>query len=675
MKPTPQKLALLVSLAGVGLSLGETVHAESDRPAHAHRLEGPAPPAHGALDLCAPGALDAMCSDAYRWPLDRAMPEIDQEIVAAAREAFQTEDASAIRKAATMLRSDAPVLPSKADRDAIALAMVSIADPPWSVRPAQATPPDPVPLPGERDTRGTNATVAPRQMESPAIAIEALEWNRGPRDDLREATSPEHEKEPDPESSTVLTQDPGRAADDSGASAAADAMDARAVASSALDLDVSAGPSPNLGEGFSSVAGLDLNLDLSADLDLNLNLGVGVDVELEFGSPPGYGTADGLQAGLGSTPDLNLGLGTDFLLDLNTGRAWKEAPVKSMRSPNLSTVAPSPPMSAAAVSIAPPGVPTATPPLTMAPDAATASRGPATAVRARPGPSVAKIASDSCVADEPAPASRVPQIVVATHSERVLRSLEALISHREQNSPWLGAQTEEIFVATEAEKTSLLLASLRNRSPAPLKPDTGVSHSGVQLDKTTDAPPASAQAQRTPLPPLANAAGMPREESLPKTDEKQRPAVRSPIGDGVLALNESKLDQVRGGFVTNNGLQISFGIERAVYINGNLVTTTSLNVSDMGKVTAGQTPSASVSTALNSAVQGGTTLIQNGAGSTFQSGPVSAASLGTVIQNTLNNQKIQSLTLVNATVNSLQMLKAQNFQSSLRSALIDSLRR
>ena len=133
--------------------------------------------------------------------------------------------------------------------------------------------------------------------------------------------------------------------------------------------------------------------------------------------------------------------------------------------------------------------------------------------------------------------------------------------------------------------------------------------------------------------------------------------------------------QVRGGFVTSNGLQISFGIERAVYINGNLVTTTSLNVSDMGKVTAGQTPSASVSAGLSSAVQRGTTLIQNGVGSTFQSGPMSAASLGTVIQNTLNNQKIQSVTLVNATVNSLQMLKAQNFQSSLRSVLIDSLRR
>src|SRR5205085_7014084 len=61
----------------------------------------------------------------------------------------------------------------------------------------------------------------------------------------------------------------------------------------------------------------------------------------------------------------------------------------------------------------------------------------------------------------------------------------------------------------------------------------------------------------------------------------------SPFGTAV-ALDESRLDRMRGGFVTDTGLQISFGIERAVYINGSLVTTTSLNVSDLGKVAGGQ---------------------------------------------------------------------------------------
>ena len=135
-------------------------------------------------------------------------------------------------------------------------------------------------------------------------------------------------------------------------------------------------------------------------------------------------------------------------------------------------------------------------------------------------------------------------------------------------------------------------------------------------------------------------------------------------------MSQHDLDRVRGGFETSNGLKISFGIERAVYINGALVTTTSLNVSDLGKVTGG-------AGAVSSAVAGSSnlTLIQNGPGNTFVSGPVSAATVGTVVQNTLNDQKIQSITAINATVNSLQLVRAQNFQSTLRGVLIDSLRR
>ncbi len=138
----------------------------------------------------------------------------------------------------------------------------------------------------------------------------------------------------------------------------------------------------------------------------------------------------------------------------------------------------------------------------------------------------------------------------------------------------------------------------------------------------------------------------------------------------MVAVNERGLDRVRGGFDAGNGLQISFGIERAVYVNGSLVTTTNLSVSDLGRVVAGQ---GGVSAA--AAGSSNLSLLQNGAGNTLITGPVSAATLGTVVQNTLNNQKIQSVTTINATVNSLQMLKAQNFESSMRGALTDALRR
>ncbi|WP_167525588.1 flagellin [Cupriavidus oxalaticus] len=48
-----------------------------------------------------------------------------------------------------------------------------------------------------------------------------------------------------------------------------------------------------------------------------------------------------------------------------------------------------------------------------------------------------------------------------------------------------------------------------------------------------------------------------------------------------------KLDELRGGFELPN-LQVSFGIERAVYINGALVVATSINIPDVGRITADQ---------------------------------------------------------------------------------------
>lgn len=67
-------------------------------------------------------------------------------------------------------------------------------------------------------------------------------------------------------------------------------------------------------------------------------------------------------------------------------------------------------------------------------------------------------------------------------------------------------------------------------------------------------------------------------------------------------------------------------------------------------------------------------LIQSGAGNTVLNN-VGPAAIGTVIQNTLNGQQIQGLTVINATVNSLSVLRSLNLQNSLRSAITDSLRR
>lgn len=144
--------------------------------------------------------------------------------------------------------------------------------------------------------------------------------------------------------------------------------------------------------------------------------------------------------------------------------------------------------------------------------------------------------------------------------------------------------------------------------------------------------------------------------------------VRGAPWDGeALAMDKARLDTMRGGFTTGEGLKLSFGIERAVYINGNLVTTTSLNVSDLGAATAGRAASATVN--------GSLALVQSGSGNTFLPGTVSSTAVGTVIQNTLDHQKIQHVTVVNATVNSMQVLRAMNLQHAVRTAITDSIRR
>ena len=123
-----------------------------------------------------------------------------------------------------------------------------------------------------------------------------------------------------------------------------------------------------------------------------------------------------------------------------------------------------------------------------------------------------------------------------------------------------------------------------------------------------------------------------------------------------------------GGFVTPEGMKISFGIERAVYLNGTLVTTTSLNIADLSKISGGQAQ-------VSGAGVGSLGLLQSGLGNVFTPGSISSTAAGMVIQNTLDNQKIQTITRIDAAVNSTGILRAINLQSSMQGAIVNSLRR
>lgn len=152
--------------------------------------------------------------------------------------------------------------------------------------------------------------------------------------------------------------------------------------------------------------------------------------------------------------------------------------------------------------------------------------------------------------------------------------------------------------------------------------------------------------------------------------EPALPLAAAPLLASADRVDDGTLDTLRGGFETPGGLQLSFGIERLVYVNGELSSVTSINVSDLNRLTG-----ASAAAIAGLPANGSIALIQNGVGNTFSAGQLSASALATVIQNSLDNQHIQAVTTISATVNSMEMLKAIRLQQTLEDALSGSLSR
>jgi hypothetical protein len=126
-------------------------------------------------------------------------------------------------------------------------------------------------------------------------------------------------------------------------------------------------------------------------------------------------------------------------------------------------------------------------------------------------------------------------------------------------------------------------------------------------------------------------------------------------------VSNRTLDSQRGGFDVGGGLLVSFGITRAVYINGDLVTQTSLNFGRVADITPAQaTQLARQMAALN--------LVQVGPRNSVAP-DVLASGTGTIIQNTLNNQRIVNQTVINARSNAMGMIKNLNTQNTLSDAL------
>lgn len=264
-----------------------------------------------------------------------------------------------------------------------------------------------------------------------------------------------------------------------------------------------------------------------------------------------------------------------------------------------------------------------------------------------------------------------------------------------------------------------------------------------------------AHANEQPLPDALDAAAVPAQAALSAQEAKEdKPLAAVTRGSmaGWKPVTEDRLDEMRGGFDVG-GLQVSFGIERAVFVNGALAVATSITIPDVARMTSEQAAKlaatlgpaivSNTQAQVNSAMAGnpvtagvqlgsngassngastssasasssgasgaaasssagsagaassvaGTTgapglpstvvttatgqVVTNGLLSVIQNGPGNAVAVGTqagtpltVIQNTLNNQSIQSLMTIDASVNTLQAFRAQVTNATLNNVLM-----
>ncbi|MDB5778835.1 MAG: hypothetical protein JWP93_1200 [Polaromonas sp.] len=135
-----------------------------------------------------------------------------------------------------------------------------------------------------------------------------------------------------------------------------------------------------------------------------------------------------------------------------------------------------------------------------------------------------------------------------------------------------------------------------------------------------------------------------------------------PEPDVWLAASDHALDQLRGGFDLGPGLVVSFGISRALFINGQLVTSTSFQASDPTRLTPALAEVLSQHTSFQAQV------VKNGPGNRVDAGAATVP-LATYVQNTLNNQTIRNQTVIEATSSGLSQVKNLNLQTTLNNAI------
>ncbi|MGH8719952.1 MAG: hypothetical protein ACREV0_13605 [Burkholderiales bacterium] len=142
-------------------------------------------------------------------------------------------------------------------------------------------------------------------------------------------------------------------------------------------------------------------------------------------------------------------------------------------------------------------------------------------------------------------------------------------------------------------------------------------------------------------------------------------------------IKDVELDKLRGGLTlpTSAGqLNLSFGIERMVVINDELIAVTQMLIPELTSAMRKGGGNAGAGT-VKAAGFAPVVVIQTGPGNTAMPDIAQLnAAIGTVIQNTLNQQHIQTSTVITVTANSMELTRAMALQAATSQALIFSLR-
>ena len=146
-------------------------------------------------------------------------------------------------------------------------------------------------------------------------------------------------------------------------------------------------------------------------------------------------------------------------------------------------------------------------------------------------------------------------------------------------------------------------------------------------------------------------------------------AYQSDTGRGLPSdsmVGDDLLDSVRGGFDLGNGFNISFGIERAVYINGTLVTNTGFYLNDISSL---QSPMQLQSVVGKGVIESHSFAINDNA----SIAALTKLSEPLIIQNAVSGQSLKAVTTITAIVPSLLGLRSINLGETLQNALGNSL--